>query len=72
MEIISNRVRNMAASETLAMTQTARELKEAGKDVISLSIGEPDFNTPEEVKEAAKQAIDETGPTIRRYLATPN
>ena len=59
MEIISNRVRNMAASETLAMTQTARELKEAGKDVISLSIGEPDFNTPEEVKEAAKQAIDE-------------
>ena len=49
----------MAASETLAMTQTARELKEAGKDVISLSIGEPDFNTPEEVKEAAKQAIDE-------------
>ena len=49
----------MAASETLAMTQTARELKEAGKDVISLSIGEPDFNTPDEVKEAAKQAIDE-------------
>ena len=49
----------MAQSETLAMTQIARELKEAGKDVISLSIGEPDFNTPEVVKEAAKTAIDE-------------
>ena len=59
MEVISNRVKNMAQSETLAMTQIARELKEAGKDVISLSIGEPDFNTPEVVKEAAKQAIDE-------------
>ena len=40
----------MAPSETLAMTQIARELKESGKDVISLSIGEPDFNTPEIVK----------------------
>lgn len=59
MALISNRVSSMAQSETLAMTQIARELKEAGKDVISLSIGEPDFNTPEEVKEAAKQAIDE-------------
>lgn len=59
MELISNRVRNMAQSETLAMTQIARELTEAGKDVISLSIGEPDFNTPEEVKLAGKQGIDE-------------
>ena len=59
MALISNRVSSMAQSETLAMTQIARELKESGKDVISLSIGEPDFNTPEEVKEAAKQAIDE-------------
>lgn len=49
----------MSASETLAMTQIARELREAGKDVISLSIGEPDFNTPEEVKTYAKQAIDD-------------
>ena len=49
----------MAPSETLAMTQIARELKESGKDVISLSIGEPDFNTPEMVKEAAKKAIDD-------------
>lgn len=59
MEILSNRVLNLPESETLAMTSIARELKEAGKDVISLSIGEPDFNTPEEVKIAAKQAIDD-------------
>ena len=49
----------MAASETLAMTQAARDLKAQGKDVISLSIGEPDFNTPESIKEAAKKAIDD-------------
>ncbi len=49
----------MPASETLAMTALARELKEKGQDVISLSIGEPDFNTPEEVKAYAKQAIDD-------------
>ncbi len=49
----------MAESETLAMTAKARELKAQGKDVISLSIGEPDFNTPDEVKEAAKKAIDD-------------
>jgi len=59
MEIISNRILNMAESETLAMTAKARELKAQGKDVISLSIGEPDFNTPEIVKEAAKKAIDD-------------
>ena len=59
MNILSNRILHMAESETLAMTAKARELKAQGKDVISLSIGEPDFNTPEEVKEAAKQAIDD-------------
>lgn len=59
MEILSDRILAMGESETLAMTQIARELKEQGKDVISLSIGEPDFNTPESVKEYAKQAIDE-------------
>jgi aspartate aminotransferase len=59
MEILSNRILNMAESETLAMTAKARELKAQGKDVISLSIGEPDFNTPEVVKEAAKKAIDD-------------
>ena len=59
MEILSNRILNMAESETLAMTAKARELKAQGKDVISLSIGEPDFNTPNVVKEAAKKAIDD-------------
>lgn len=59
MEILSNRILQMAASETLAMTQAARDLKAQGKDVISLSIGEPDFNTPETIKEAAKKAIDD-------------
>ena len=59
MEILSDRILAMGESETLAMTQIARELKEQGKDIISLSIGEPDFNTPECVKEYAKQAIDD-------------
>lgn len=59
MEIISKRVLTMSESETLAMTAKARELKAQGKDVISLSIGEPDFNTPEVVKESAKKAIDD-------------
>ena len=59
MEILSNRILNMAESETLAMTAKARELKAQGRDVISLSIGEPDFNTPDIVKEAAKKAIDD-------------
>ncbi len=59
MALISQRISSMPPSETLAMTQIANELAEAGKDVIKLSIGEPDFNTPEVVKEAAKTAIDE-------------
>ena len=59
METLAYRVLTMAESETLAMTRIARELRETGKDVISLSIGEPDFNTPEEIKDFAKQAIDE-------------
>jgi len=59
MNYISTRVATMAESETLAMTRIARELKEAGKDVISLSIGEPDFNTPEEIKAFGKLAIDD-------------
>ncbi len=59
MEILSDRILAMGESETLAMTQIARELKEQGKDIISLSIGEPDFNTPDCVKEFAKKAIDD-------------
>ena len=49
----------MATSATLAMAAKARELKAEGKDIIGLSLGEPDFNTPEFIKDAAKQAIDD-------------
>lgn len=55
--ILSNRVLNMAESATLAMTNKSRELKAQGIDVISLSIGEPDFNTPESAKQAGIDAI---------------
>ena len=58
-EHLSNRVKLMAVSATIAMSQASRDLKNSGKDVISLSIGEPDFNTPDLIKEAAKKAIDE-------------
>lgn len=56
---VSQLVQNMAESETLAMSRLSRELKAQGKDIINLSLGEPDFNTPEFIKEAAKKAIDE-------------
>ncbi len=57
--MLSNRILNLEESATLAMTRKSRELKAAGKDVINLSIGEPDFNTPDYIKEAAKKAIDD-------------
>jgi aspartate aminotransferase len=57
--ILSERINNLAVSQTLAMAALARELKSQGKDIISLSLGEPDFNTPDFIKEAAKKAIDE-------------
>lgn len=56
--ILSNRVLNMAESATLAMTNKSRELKAQGIDVISLSIGEPDFNTPESAKQGGIAAIN--------------
>lgn len=56
---LSERVLNMATSATLAMAAKARELRAEGRDIIGLSLGEPDFNTPDFVKEAAKQAIDQ-------------
>lgn len=54
---LSDRVQSMATSQTLAMAAKARELKAEGKDIISLSLGEPDFNTPDYIKEAAVEAI---------------
>ena len=58
-EILSNRLNRLEPSATLAMSQKSSELKAQGIDVINLSIGEPDFDTPESVKQAARQAIDD-------------
>jgi aspartate aminotransferase len=59
METLSERIRLLSESETLAMTRKSRDLKAKGYDVINLSIGEPDFNTPEFIKDAARKAIDQ-------------
>ena len=59
MEYISDRIRALAPSATLAMSQKSSELKAQGIDVITLSVGEPDFHTPDHIKEAAKRAIDD-------------
>lgn len=59
MDFISKRVSSLAQSQTLAMSQKSNELKEQGVDVINLSVGEPDFNTPDHIKQAAKRAIDD-------------
>jgi aspartate aminotransferase len=59
MEKVANRVAKLSPSATLAMAQKSRELKDKGVDVISLTVGEPDFNTPDFIKEAAKKAIDD-------------
>lgn len=59
MNQLSDRVLAMSTSATLAMAAKTRELKAEGKDIIGLSLGEPDFNTPDYIKEAAKRAIDE-------------
>ena len=56
---ISNRVQSLSPSQTLAMSQKSNELKAQGVDVINLSVGEPDFATPDHIKQAAKQAIDD-------------
>lgn len=70
--ILSSRVTQMAESATLAMAAKARELKSQGKDIISLSLGEPDFKTPKHIQEAAKAAIDDgrffSYPPVNGYL----
>lgn len=58
-EKLSNRINNLATSQTLAMAAKARELRAEGKDIIGLSLGEPDFNTPDFIKDAAIQAIND-------------
>ena len=59
MEILSERINSLPVSATLAMAAKARELKNQGIDIIGLSLGEPDFNTPEFIKEAAVQAVND-------------
>ncbi|MFZ0491507.1 MAG: aminotransferase class I/II-fold pyridoxal phosphate-dependent enzyme, partial [Salegentibacter sp.] len=56
---LSDRINNLSTSQTLAMAAKARELRAEGKDIIGLSLGEPDFNTPDFIKEAAITAINE-------------
>jgi aspartate aminotransferase len=59
MEKVSDRINKLSVSETLAMSQKSRDLKSKGINVINLSVGEPDFHTPDFVKDAAKKAIDD-------------
>ncbi len=68
MENLSDRLNRLSPSATLAMSQRSSELKAQGVDVINLSVGEPDFNTPDHIKEAAKQAIDEN---FSKYSPVP-
>ena len=68
MNELSARLNRLAPSATLAISQRSNELKASGVDVVNLSVGEPDFNTPDHIKEAAKKAIDEN---YSRYSPVP-
>ena len=68
MNTLSNRLNSLSPSATLAMSQKSAELKAQGVDVINMSVGEPDFNTPDHIKEAAKQAVDDN---FSRYSPVP-
>lgn len=71
MNYLAERIEKLSESETLAMTRISRELTAKGFDVINLSIGQPDFNTPEIIKDAAKEALDQnytTYPPVSGYL----
>ena len=65
---LSDRLQRLAPSATLAMSQKSSEMKAQGIDVINLSVGEPDFNTPDHIKAAAKKAIDDN---YSRYSPVP-
>ncbi len=65
---LSERLNRLATSATLAMSQKSAEMKAQGIDVINLSVGEPDFNTPDDIKKAAKQAVDDNW---SRYSPVP-
>lgn len=65
---LSDRLQRLAPSATLAMSQKSSEMKAKGIDVINMSVGEPDFNTPDHIKEAAKKAVDDN---FSRYSPVP-
>ncbi len=65
---LSNRLQRLAPSATLAMSQKSAEMKAQGIDVINMSVGEPDYNTPDHIKQAAKLAVDEN---YSRYSPVP-
>jgi aspartate aminotransferase len=71
MSIVSNSLKRIKPSPTLAVTQKARELKAAGKEVISLGAGEPDFDTPENIKQAAIKAINDGDTKYTAVDGTP-
>ena len=68
MHLLSDRIMSLSLSQTLAMAQKSREMKARGIDVINLSLGEPDFNTPEFIKDAATQAIADN---FSHYMPVP-
>ena len=71
MSIISNSLKRIKPSPTIAVTQKARELKAAGKDVIGLGAGEPDFDTPDNIKKAAVDAINKGDTKYTAVDGTP-
>lgn len=68
MEQLSDRINNLSESATIAMAQKSREMSAQGHDIINLSLGEPDFHTPDFIKEAAKKAIDDN---YTKYMPVP-
>ena len=68
MDILSERIKRLPASATLTMAAKARELKNKGIDVIGLSLGEPDFNTPEFIKDAAIKAVNDNVKIINVFF----
>ncbi len=72
MDFLSDKIKNLPESQTIAMATKSRQMQESGIDVINLSLGEPDFNTPDFVKDAAKLAIDNnftSYPPVPGYLS---
>ena len=72
MSIVSNNLKRIKPSPTIAVTTKAREMRAAGKDVIGLGAGEPDFDTPNNIKKAAMDAIEKGDTSARDLMVTSN